>query len=192
MGIDVWEMLDAAFTKPFGIMPFYPGPGVGGHCIPIDPHYLEWKAKEYGFNTRLINLAGEINRSMPFFIVERVRAILNKQEKSIKGAKVLVVGLAYKANLADYRESPSVDIINLLQLEGAELVYHDPFVPEVFIKEQAYCSVPLTANLVEAQDCVLILTNHEGVDYKLLQQHSSVILDAKNVYHEPYSNLIKL
>ena len=144
MDIDVWEMLDAAFTKPFGIMPFYPGPGVGGHCIPIDPHYLEWKAKEYGFNTRLINLAGEINRSMPAFVVRRIQDILNKRKKSINGAKLLLIGVTYKSNLADCRESPAMDIIKILEKHGAVISYHDPLVSEFTLLNKEYSSVDLS------------------------------------------------
>jgi UDP-N-acetyl-D-glucosamine dehydrogenase len=191
MDIDVWETLDAAFTKPFGIMPFYPGPGVGGHCIPIDPHYLEWKAKEYGFNTRLINLAGEINRSMPRFVVERVQGLLNKQHKALNGAKCLIVGVAYKADLADYRESPAMEIMTLLQAAGVTLAYHDLYVPEVEVCGQALCSQSLSQAHIEEQDCVLILAKHSNVDFDLIVQHAKQVFDTRNVFdHE--SNVEKL
>ena len=182
MDIDVWEMLDAAFTKPFGIMPFYPGPGVGGHCIPIDPHYLEWKAKEYGFNTRLINLAGEINRSMPGFVVDRVQNILNQQKKSMNGARLLLIGVTYKANLADCRESPAMDVIRLLEKNGAHLSYHDPLVDCFELDGKSYSGSPLSDELISEQDCVLILAKHESLNYERLQAQAKHIFDTRNVY----------
>ena len=191
MDIDVWEMLDAAFTKPFGIMPFYPGPGVGGHCIPIDPHYLEWKAKEYGFNTRLINLAGEINRSMPVFVVDRVQQLLNKKKKALNGAKLLIIGVTYKANLADVRESPALDVMTLLQAAGAELSYHDAYVEQVAVDDITHYSQALTEARIAKQDCVLILAKHKDVDYDLITQYAKQIFDTRNVF-EKNSHVEKL
>lgn len=184
MDIDVWEMLNAAFTKPFGIMPFYPGPGVGGHCIPIDPHYLEWKAKEYGFNTRLINLAGEINRSMPTFVVSRVQEILNKDKKSINGAKVYLVGVTYKADLADCRESPAMDVIQLLEDKGADITYYDPLIESFELEGKSYQRSDMEAPILKEQDCVVILSKHKNVDYRFVVESSRRVFDTQNVYGE--------
>jgi UDP-N-acetyl-D-glucosamine dehydrogenase len=182
MDIDVWEMLDAAFTKPFGIMPFYPGPGVGGHCIPIDPHYLEWKAKEYGFNTRLINLAGEINRSMPAFVVQRVQELLNKDHKSLNGAKIFIVGVTYKADLADCRESPAMDVIKLLEAKGAEINYFDPLVDSFELGSKRYKKTGMDKDTLFHQDCVIVLAKHNSVDYNFIKQNSSLVFDTRNVF----------
>lgn len=178
--INVWEVLDAAFTKPFGIMPFYPGPGVGGHCIPLDPHYLEWKAREYNFNTHFIALAGEINRSMPEFVVRKASKILNQVSKSIRGAKILGIGVAYKKNLGDHRESPAIDILRTLKEMGAEISYHDTYVPVV--KEPGFImeGKPLGRELLETQDLVLILTDHANIDFKEVVAHSKLIFDTRN------------
>ncbi len=182
MDIDVWEMLDAAFTKPFGIMPFYPGPGVGGHCIPIDPHYLEWKAREYGFNTRLINLAGEINRSMPTFVVQRVQELLNKDHKSLNGAKIFIVGVTYKANLADCRESPAMGVIQLLEDKGAMVSYYDPLIDSFELCGKNYIRKELTKDQISIQDCVLVLAKHDTIDYNFIKQNSGLVFDTRNVY----------
>lgn len=184
MDIDVWEMLDAAFTKPFGIMPFYPGPGVGGHCIPIDPHYLEWKAKEYGFNTRLINLAGEINRSMPAFVVQRVQELLNKDHKSLNGAKIFIVGVTYKANVADCRESPAMDVISLLQEKGAEISYFDPLIESFRLANQQYNKTDLNKDVLSHQDCVVVLAKHDSVDYNFIKQNTGLVFDTRNVFSD--------
>jgi len=181
MDIDVWEMLDAAFTKPFGIMPFYPGPGVGGHCIPVDPHYLEWKAKELHFNTSLINLSGEINRSMPNFVVERVQKILNKKMQSVNGAKLLIIGVSYKENVGDCRDAPAIQVIKLLQEEGAKIQYHDPYVESLDVNGYIYNSTSLIEKNLVDQNCVLILTNHRAVDYHLIAQSAKLIFDTRNV-----------
>jgi UDP-N-acetyl-D-glucosamine dehydrogenase len=167
MGISVWEVLEAAFTKPFGIMPFWPGPGVGGHCIPVDPHYLEWKAKELNFNTHFIALAGEINRKMPEFVREKANRILNRLGIPPSRAKILVLGVAYKRDLNDYRESPAIEVIRLLRADGAEVVYHDPYVPSFRDGDLAMESKPLTAELLSAQDLVIITTDHTNIDYDL-------------------------
>jgi len=181
MQLDVWEVLDAAFTKPFGIMPFYPGPGVGGHCIPIDPHYLEWKAKELEFETRFIALAGNINRSMPGFVRDRVHRLLNQLGKAPSRSRLLFLGLAYKKDVGDFRESPALRLFELLQQDGAQLQYHDPFVPEAGLEDAHYRSVALTEATVAAADVVVITTDHTDVDYALVARHAGVILDTRNV-----------
>lgn len=180
MGLNVWEVLGAAFTKPFGIMPFWPGPGVGGHCIPLDPHYLEWKAKELNFNTHFIALAGEINRRMPEFVREKVHRVLNQRGVAPSRAKVLALGVAYKKDLDDFRESPALSVIHLLRADGAEVVYHDPHVPTFRDGELGMESVPLTADLIAAQDLVVILTDHSGVDYAWVVKHARHVLDTRN------------
>ncbi|MFY9114622.1 MAG: nucleotide sugar dehydrogenase [Dethiobacteria bacterium] len=181
MDINVWEVLDAAFTKPFGIMPFYPGPGVGGHCIPVDPHYLEWKAREYNFSTRFIGLAGEINRRMPEFVREKVLRVLNEAGKAPSRSKILIMGVAYKKDLGDCRESPAQYIVDLLLKEGAEIVYHDPYVPEFESGGQRLCSEPLTEELVASADLVLIITEHSAIDYGWLVEKAVKIIDTRNV-----------
>ncbi|NEQ52618.1 MAG: nucleotide sugar dehydrogenase [Leptolyngbya sp. SIO3F4] len=179
LDISVWEVLDAANTKPFGIMPFYPGPGVGGHCIPIDPHYLEWKAKEVNFNTRFIALAGEINRRMPSFVRSKAFRALNKLGIALSKAKILVVGITYKKDLADWRESPAIEIIKLLLKDEVTLSYHDPYVPEVFVEGRCFSSVSLTENVICEADLVLIATDHSCIDYKTLVDQSKAVLDTR-------------
>lgn len=183
MGIDIWEVIAAASTKPFGFMPFYPGPGLGGHCIPIDPFYLTWKAKEVGRHTKFIELAGEINQQMPEYVVSRVAAALNEQKKSLSGAKVLVIGVAYKPNVDDMRESPSAEIIEFLLKQGASVNYHDPHVP-AFPKMRDHDinlkSIPLTEKVIRQSDCVLIVTDHAAVDYAALARHAKLIVDTRN------------
>lgn len=179
MGLNVWEVLDAAFTKPFGIMPFYPGPGVGGHCIPTDPHYLEWKAKELNFNTRFIALAGEVNRKMPEFVREKAHRILNRMGVAPSRAKVLILGVAYKKDLSDIRESPGLHIIRLLQADGASIVYHDPFVPELTEPDLKLRSKPLTVELLQAVDLVVVVTDHSDVDYATVVKHAKHVLDTR-------------
>ncbi len=180
MGLNVWEVLDAAFTKPFGIMPFYPGPGVGGHCIPIDPHYLEWKAKELNFNTHFIALAGEINRKMPEFVREKALRVLNRLGVVPSRARILVLGVAYKRDIGDYRESPALDVIRLLRQDGATVVYHDPYVPALRDPDLAMQSQPLAAELLEAQDLVVITTDHSSLDYSWVVRHARHVLDTRN------------
>jgi UDP-N-acetyl-D-glucosamine dehydrogenase len=179
MGLNVWEVLDAAFTKPFGIMPFYPGPGVGGHCIPLDPHYLEWKAREYNFQTHFIALAGETNRKMPEFTVEKAIRVLNRQGKSVRGAKVLLLGMAYKANLDDYRESPALEVYRLLKNVGAEVSFHDTWTPEVDEHGVRASSVDLTDELLRSVDLVIITTNHANVDYQRVVDLAQAVLDTR-------------
>jgi UDP-N-acetyl-D-glucosamine dehydrogenase len=180
MGLNVWEVLDAAFTKPFGIMPFYPGPGVGGHCIPLDPHYLEWKAKEYNFNTHFIALAGEINRKMPEFVVEKAGRILSEAGKGLKGTKVLLLGIAYKNDLDDYRESPAIEVYKLLHHAGADVQYHDAYNPSFSEHGVTDISVPLTNDLLQQSDLVIITTGHKNIDYQEVVNQSVRILDTRN------------
>ncbi len=178
MGIDIWEVVDAAATKPFGFMPFQPGPGLGGHCIPIDPFYLTWKAREYDFATRFIELAGEVNQNMPYYCRSRVSQALNHgAEKSLKGAEVLVLGVAYKADISDMRESPAVKLIELLENAGAEVSYHDPHVPSFREHGLAMSSVPLDPG---AYDAVVIATAHSGIDYARLVDDAALVVDLRN------------
>ena len=181
MEIDVWEVLDAANTKPFGIMPFYPGPGVGGHCIPIDPHYLEWKAKEFNFNTRFIGLAGEINRRMPEYVIDKAARVLNAQAKALRGSQILVLGAAYKSDLADWRESPAIEVIEGLLEVGADVHYHDSFVPEIEVKGKRLESIPLTPDILSASDLVIITTAHSDVDYVQVIGEAKVVFDTRGV-----------
>ena len=179
MGLDVWEVLDAAGTKPFGIMSFYPGPGVGGHCIPLDPHYLEWKAREFNFNTRFIALAGEINRRMPEFVLEKAMRLLSDRGRGLRTARVLVLGVAYKRDVDDARESPGAEVLHLLVARGAAVEYHDPLVPRFQEHGRDLASVPLTAEGLDAADLVLILTDHTAVDYGFVVQHARLVLDTR-------------
>jgi len=180
MGLNVWEVLDAAFTKPFGIMPFYPGPGVGGHCIPIDPHYLEWKAKELNFNTHFIALAGEVNRKMPEFVREKVHRVLNRTGVAPSRARIVVLGVAYKRDLADARESPAVEVIRLLRRDGADVVYHDPYVPQVKELDFELASQPLTGELLTEADLVVIATDHSNIDYDWVVTSAKQVFDTRN------------
>jgi len=179
MGIDVWEVIDAAATKPFGFMPFYPGPGLGGHCIPVDPHYLSWKTKQAGQEARFIDLAAQINRSMPGFVSGKIQAALNDREKPVKGSHIHLVGVAYKRDVADVRESPALDILALLERLGARLTYSDPHVPRLQLDSQTYESQPLEENARRA-DCVVIITDHSSVDYRKLFEWSRLIVDTRN------------
>jgi UDP-N-acetyl-D-glucosamine dehydrogenase len=186
MGIDIWEVIAAAKTKPFGFMPFYPGPGLGGHCIPIDPFYLTWKAREYGQPTRFIELAGEINTRMPEIVIHRLGDALNDQGKPFKGSKVLVLGLAYKANVDDDRESPSYVLMELLRQHGAEVAYHDPYVPVIKMTREhpqwaGTRSVDWNEAVIRSFDCVLIATAHACVDYRQLAAWARLIADTRNV-----------
>lgn len=192
MDLSVWEVLDAAFTKPFGIMPFYPGPGVGGHCIPLDPHYLEWKAKELNFNTHFIALAGEINRGMPEFVLEKTIRVLNGVGKSLSTSKILLLGMSYKKDLNDYRESPSIHVLRLLAKQGAQVIYHDPFVPVVQDQMLNLESHPLTDGNLQGSDLVLILTDHSGMDYERIVSHSKIIFDTRNATRNVKTNREKI
>ena len=180
MNLNVWEVLDAAFTKPFGIMPFYPGPGVGGHCIPLDPHYLEWKAREYNFNTRFIALAGEINRRMPEFVREKTHRVLNMLGISPSKSKILLLGVSYKRDMGDWRESPSIEVIKLLQEDGADIVYHDPYVPNFDEHGIAMECVPLSDELLESCSMVIIATDHQCIDYEYVVSKVPHVLDTRN------------
>ena len=187
MGIDIWEVIDAASTKPFGFTPFYPGPGLGGHCIPIDPFYLSWKARECGFATRFIELAGEVNTSIPRFVVEKLAGALNDRSKPVRGANILILGVAYKRDIDDVRESPALEIMHLLEQKGAVVSYTDPYVPRLR-KMRAYdfsrlSSIPLTAEVLREQDAVVIVTDHAAFDYAWIVEHSSLILDTRNATH---------
>jgi UDP-N-acetyl-D-glucosamine dehydrogenase len=194
MGIDIHEVIRAAATKPFGFVPYYPGPGLGGHCIPIDPFYLTWKAREYGVHTRFIELAGEINTSMPQYVVDKVTAGLNSQKKSVSGSKVLVLGIAYKKNIDDMRESPAVHIMELLQKQGAQIAYSDPHVP-VFPKMREHSfdlkSQNLSADIIRTYDCVVVATDHDKFDYSMIQKNAQLIIDSRGRYLEPLKNVIK-
>jgi len=180
MGLNVWEVLDAAFTKPFGIMPFYPGPGVGGHCIPLDPHYLEWKAREYNFRTRFIALAGEVNRTMPEFVRTKAWRILNEQGLAPSRSKILVLGMAYKKDISDWRESPAIEVIKLLQKDGANVVYHDPYIPVFKHEGLDLESVELTDEALREADLTIIVTDHSDIDYARVVNESKHVLDTKN------------
>ena len=180
MGINMWEVIEAAKTKPFGFMPFYPGPGLGGHCIPLDPFYLSWKAKEYDFTTRFIELAGQINDAMPHHIVERAMKLLNDEGKALKGARVLLLGMAYKRDIDDLRESPALKVARLLADREAVLSYHDPYIPEINEASLTLRGVPLTPEILAVQDLVIITTAHTNVDYQVVVDHASLILDTRN------------
>jgi len=174
--LDTWEVIDAAATKPFGFTPFYPGPGLGGHCVPIDPHYLSWKLKALNFYARFIELAGEINIKMPEFLVSKIDAALNEREKSIKGSKILILGVAYKSNVSDARESPALDVMRLLKERGGKVVYNDPYVPQV----EGLKSIPLTRNSLKNADCVVITTAHSDYDYKQIVENARLVIDSRN------------
>ncbi len=181
MGIDIWEVIDAAATKPFGFQAFYPGPGLGGHCIPIDPFYLSWKAREYDFSTRFIELAGEVNGAMPTHVVQYVAKGLNRQEKSVNGARILILGMAYKRDIDDLRESPSLKVIELLRGQGADVFYHDPFFPTVGRGRRYNLNMTCTPlNTLEQYDCVLIMTDHSSYDYQEIVDQSQLVVDSRN------------
>lgn len=191
MGIDVWEVIDAAKTKPYGFMPFYPGPGLGGHCIPLDPFYLEWKAKEYDYHTRLIETSGEINDSMPEFVLDNVMKILNKNKKALNGSKVLVLGVAYKNDIDDYRESPAFKVIELLEKNGADLMINDPYCPVSKYKDKTYNSVDWT-EVIDDSDIVVITTNHSCYDYETIVAKSKVVYDTRNATKNVINNREKI
>ncbi|MGQ9645507.1 MAG: nucleotide sugar dehydrogenase [Thermodesulfobacteriota bacterium] len=184
MGIDIWEVIEAAGTKPFGFSPFYPGPGMGGHCIPIDPFYLSWKARDYDFTTKFIQLAGEINVSIPYYVVSKTVDALNERKKSIKGAKILILGVAYKKDVDDARESPALAIMDLLQKKGARIFYHDPFIPALPTFRKYHFklnSSPLTPSLLRRVDAVVVVTDHTEIDYAWVVKHAPLIVDTRNV-----------
>ncbi|HLW43124.1 MAG TPA: nucleotide sugar dehydrogenase, partial [Candidatus Acidoferrales bacterium] len=184
MGLDIWEIIDGAATKPFGFMPFYPGPGLGGHCIPVDPYYLSWKAREYDFSTRFIELAGEVNTAMPYHVVDAVAAALNNHKKSLKGATILILGVAYKKDVDDLRESPTLKIMQLLQQRGAQLDYNDPYFPRLH-KMRHYNyenmkSVPLHPQNIGGYDAVVIATDHSSYDYGAVVDAAKLVIDTRN------------
>lgn len=180
LGVNVWEVIEAAATKPFGFMKFLPGPGLGGHCIPIDPHYLAWKMRGLNYKTRFIDLAGEMNTEMPLFWVRKVAEGLNDAAKAVRGSTVMVIGVAYKRDIEDIRESPALDIIRLLEVHGATVRYHDPFVPHLAEEGHDMYSVPLTADELQAADCVMIVTDHSDLDYGLIRKHARAVVDTRN------------
>jgi UDP-N-acetyl-D-glucosamine dehydrogenase len=196
MNIDVWEVVDAAKTKPFGFMAFYPGPGLGGHCIPIDPFYLSWKAKQTGFDPRFIELAGHINAAMPHYVVEKVGEALNTRRKAINGSSVLIAGVAYKRDIDDMRESPALDVMGLLHAKGARVSYADPFVPEVQAREWAgdydIRAVDLTRGTIGQYDCVAILTDHSAFDYDAIVSEADLVVDTRNAIKGLHPNVFKL
>ena len=184
LGVNVFEVIEAAATKPFGFMKFTPGPGIGGHCIPLDPHYLAWKMKTLNYKTRMIELAGEINSEMPLFVLDKVQDALNDVRKSLKGSVVLVLGVAYKRDIDDVRESPALDIMRLLSSKGATVKYHDPYVPEFREDGHSERSVPLTTDELAAADCVVIATDHQCIDYEHVARHAQLIVDTRNAMRD--------
>lgn len=192
MKIDVWEVINAAKTKPFGFMGFYPGPGLGGHCIPIDPFYLSWKARLFGFEARFIELAGHINRAMPEYVVTRVTDALNERKKSISGSKVLVLGVAYKKDVNDCRESPAFEIIEFLEQKGAIVSYHDPYAPKIEEGHVKLSSVKLTQKVLKQADCVVVVTDHTNVDYDFVVKNSKLVFDTRNAVKAKSPKVVKL
>ncbi|RKY61064.1 MAG: nucleotide sugar dehydrogenase, partial [Candidatus Latescibacterota bacterium] len=194
MGIDIWEVIEAAKTKPFGFQAFYPGPGLGGHCIPIDPFYLSWKAKEYDFPTKFIELAGEINTSMPYYVVQKTIDALNDRGKSIRGAKVLILGVAYKKDVDDMRESPALKIIKLLLEKGASVEYHDPYIP-LMPPTRKYKfnmrSVPLDGEKLKESDVVILVTDHTAYDYDWILQNASLIVDTRGAIRKASHKVVR-
>ncbi len=184
LGVNVWEVIDAAKTKPFGFMPFYPGPGIGGHCIPSDPMYLAWKARVHGFDAKFIQLADQINRFMPHYVVEKITKALNAYRKSLNGSRILLIGLAYKKDVNDTRDSPAFEIAQALDERGAEVAYHDPYVPTAQLNGHTSRSIALTAERLKRTDCVVILTDHSGVDYELILRAAPLIVDTRNHYRD--------
>jgi UDP-N-acetyl-D-glucosamine dehydrogenase len=193
LGINVWEVIDAAKTKPFGFMPFYPGPGLGGHCIPVDPHFLTWKARLNGFHPRLIELATDINSQMPAFTIERIVEALNERRMSLKGSKILALGVAYKRDSNDLRESPATEVMRGLREKGAILYYSDPYVSSVEIAGATIKSLKLTAEIIASMDCTVLLTDHTDFNYPMIATHSALILDSRNGFKDwPGTNIIPL
>jgi UDP-N-acetyl-D-glucosamine dehydrogenase len=196
IGIDVWEVIDAAATKPFGFMPFYPGPGLGGHCIPIDPFYLSWKVKEVGFEARFIELAGQVNAEMPHHVLEKISDALNDRGKALNGAKVLILGVAYKSDVSDVRESPALDVIALLLKKGANVSYHDPYVPHIDAEQWSggtnMDSVSLGGEVISSSDCVVVLTNHAALDLETIVADAPVVVDTRNAIKNPSPKVFKL
>lgn len=180
LGIDIWEVISAAKTKPFGFMPFYPGPGIGGHCLPIDPLYLSWKSRKHGYEARLIELASQVNEHMPRYVVERVALLLNQRRTAVKKSSVLVLGVAYKKDVNDYRESPALEILTEFLREGANVTYYDPFVPEVKTPEFTMRSKKLTPALLKKQACVILVTDHSSFDHRMILKNAKLVFDTRN------------
>ncbi len=180
LGIDVWEVIEAASTKPFGFMPFYPGPGLGGHCIPIDPHYLSWKLKALNYYARFIELAGDINSNMPYYVTAKITEFLSEHKKPLNGTKILLLGIAYKADISDVRESPALGLMEILEEKKADIIFNDPHVEEIKWKNGRRSSTELTEEVLQDMDCVVITTNHSTYDYKWIIQHSALIFDTRN------------
>jgi UDP-N-acetyl-D-glucosamine dehydrogenase len=184
LGIDVWEVIEAAKSKPFGFMPFYPGPGLGGHCIPVDPHYLSWKLKTLNYTARFIELASEVNTHMPIYVVDKVMDALNDDVKAVRESKIVVLGVAYKRDVDDVRESPALDVISLLEKRGAQVTYHDPHVPKIRMEDDSYMhSSEFSAELLEDADCVVVVTDHSTYDWKFILDHSALVVDTRNAVH---------
>jgi len=181
LDLDAWEVIEAAATKPYGFMKFTPGPGVGGHCIPLDPHYLSWKLKTLNYNARFIQLAGEINTEMPYYWVDKVQDALNEQGKPLKGSNVLILGVAYKKDIDDVRESPALDIIELLSQKGADVCYHDPFVPEFAYNDHAFVSEPDLDSALSTADCVVVVTDHSAYDWVQIADLTRCLVDTRHV-----------
>jgi len=188
LGLNVWEVVNAAASKPYGFMKFTPGPGLGGHCIPIDPHYLSWKLKTLNYTARFIELAAEVNGFMPEYVVSKVADALNGERKAVNGSRILVLGVAYKPNVSDMRESPALDIIHLLQERGAMMAYHDPYVPDLAHEGFALQSTPLTPETLATADCVVIVTDHQATDWQCVAEHAPVIVDTRNALKEVNSH----
>jgi len=185
MGIDVWESIEASATKPFGFMPFWPGPGLGGHCIPVDPFYLAWRARAFDLEFEFVELAGRINVNMPYYAVTRIARALNDRGQAVRGARILLLGMAYKADVGDLRESPSLKLLELLQAEGAEVSYHDPHVP--VLVEAGLGSVALDAEMLRDADCVVIATAHRTIDLALVVEHARLVVDLRNAVRQRLS-----
>ena len=192
LGVNVWDVIEAAATKPFGYMKFLPGPGLGGHCIPIDPYYLSWKMKALNYNARFIELAGEINSSMPEYVIDLVAEGLNRQKKSINGSKILILGIAYKRDIDDVRESPALDVLRLLENKGADVEYHDPFVPRISWNGEAIGSVSLSKDIILSADVVIIVTDHKDFDYNMIRKNAKIVIDTRNAIQGRFENVIKL
>jgi len=181
LGVDVWEVIDAASTKPFGFMPFYPGPGLGGHCLPVDPLYLSWKARLHGFDARFIELAAQVNSGMAGYVVERISSTLNEHKKPVNGSRIFIIGVTYKKDVSDVRESPAFEIISQIIERGGIVSYHDPYVPEIEVGKSKFRSVTLNKPILEVADCVAIITDHSSIDYQLVMRNASLIIDTRNV-----------
>jgi UDP-N-acetyl-D-glucosamine dehydrogenase len=196
LGVSVWEVVDAAATKPFGFMPFYPGPGLGGHCIPIDPFYLSWKVKEVGFEARFIELAGHVNGAMPHHVVDKVTDALNSHSKAVRGSSVLLLGISYKRDIDDLRESPALDVMAVLHKKGARVSYHDPYLPMLRARDWPgdfdLRSVPLTPEALAAADCAVVVTDHRVLDYAAIIRHAPLVVDTRNAIREPHPHVFKL